>query len=133
MAKTRKTAKKALATKSAARKSGRDTALEVVIHRVAYGKGKRALSRGTVSVTFGSVTIKADAPDRLAIAKNVRQGNTALSRVAAKIGAPGVAIEEKPGVPLFRADPENPKVLIRSLDGEVERGTMRAGKFVAAE
>ncbi|ELX11730.1 hypothetical protein Jab_1c03160 [Janthinobacterium sp. HH01] len=45
--------------------------------------------------------------------------------------APGVSLDLEPGTPVFRADPQDPNLLIRELDGRAERGYFRAGKFVA--
>jgi len=137
MATTRKTAKTAsMANKSAARKIGRNAATGMVIlkapHHAEKG-GKTVCPQGSYSVKFGAVTIKGDAPATVVISKNVRLGNTALTRAVTKIASPGVVLEEKADVPVFRAAPDNPKVLIRTLNGKVERGQIRSGKFVAAE
>lgn len=45
--------------------------------------------------------------------------------------APGVNLDLEPGTPVFRADPQDPNLLIRELDGRAVRGYFRAGKFVA--
>ena len=45
--------------------------------------------------------------------------------------APGVNLDLEPGTPVFRADPQDPNLLIRELDGRVVRGYFEAGKFVA--
>jgi len=37
---------------------------------------------------------------------------------------------KRPGVPYFRADPDDPTVMIRDLDGVEERGQLVQGEFV---
>lgn len=53
----------------------------------------------------------------------------ALARALPKLTKPGVRIKIRKGVPYFHADFENPKLLIRQLDGKITRGKIVDGKF----
>jgi hypothetical protein len=60
---------------------------------------------------------------------NVRAGQAALRRAAAGIAEPGVHLPLRKGVPQYRADPEDPRRLIRRTDGVEERGVFVDGTF----
>ncbi len=80
---------------------------------------------------FGSVEIAGKAPDPLVIEINVESGRRALARAKGAFTNPGIRLYKRKGVPQFRADESEPHVLIRELDGRVERGTIVNGSFVA--
>lgn len=90
-------------------------------------------SRRRRTVTFGSMRLREAAPPPEEIARNVASGNSALSRAASAFARPGVKLPRGKHVPLYRADPENPRILIRELDGRSERVTFVDGEFKLTE
>lgn len=90
-------------------------------------------TRKTVTVKFGSVTVKADAPSEEEVARNIAKGEEAFARGLRRLIKPGVKIRSKKGVPLFQADPENPERLIRVLDGRREKGYFVGRDFHVVE
>jgi hypothetical protein len=85
------------------------------------------------TVKFGAVRIKAEEADPVRVARNVRASVEAFDRAIGAMAKPGVKIAFEKGVPRYKADPDDPTLIVRTLNGKVERGHMRAGKFVAAE
>lgn len=83
-------------------------------------------------VKFGSVTLSASEPDEELVRRNIEQGQAAFARMARKLVRPGVSLKTRKNVPLFRADDDDPRWIIRSLNGKVERGKFEKGVFVAA-
>jgi hypothetical protein len=93
-----------------------------------------AHSRAARTVRFGSVTVSNNEPDASVIAANVKAGRDALQRARTVLMQPGVRIDRRPGVPRFSVDAKNPSVLIRDLDGRIERGRIeKDGTFLAVE
>ena len=90
-------------------------------------------SRKRRTVTFGWVKLRDAAPPPEEIARNIASGNSALSRAANAFARPGVKLPRAKNVPLYRADAENPRILIRELDGRSERVTLVDGEFKLAE
>ncbi len=82
---------------------------------------------------FGTVTVVGNKPDPDTIARNIGAGHDALSRAVDAFLVPGVQLKIRKGVPLFRVDAENPQVLIRELDGLLDRGSIVDGKFIPAK
>jgi hypothetical protein len=98
-------------------------------HRQGRKKSKAAPEQGW-EVKFGAVTVKGGQPDMMVVSRNVKLGNTAFNRAAAAIASPGVTMTKRAGVPVYRAASDDPKILIRTLNGKVERGRIVGGKFV---
>lgn len=86
-----------------------------------------------IASRFGRVTLytraPADGDKRNVTAVTPAAGR--LERLRASSYVRGVALDTPPGVPMFRADPDNPQLVLRVLDGKEERGTVRDGRFVA--
>jgi hypothetical protein len=91
--------------------------------KITLTKGKRT------SIRFGAVTISAKKLDAKDVKTNVMAGQAALERVAKKLSRPGVTLRVKKDVPLFFADENQPDILVRRLNGRVERGTFKNGQF----
>jgi hypothetical protein len=87
----------------------------------------------TYKVRFGSVTIRGGAPAAAVVRRNVALGQSALKRGFVAFAKPGVKLPRSKGVPKYRADPNDPTILIRELNGRDERGTLADGKFKIAE
>ncbi len=81
---------------------------------------------------FGAVTVVSNRPDADTVDRNITAGRDALNRAVEALVKPGVDLKLRKGVPQFRADTENPKMLIRDLDGAIEKGRIIDGKFVPA-
>lgn len=92
---------------------------------------KRSPKRATV--TFGSVTVKGSKLPVEEMQRNVASGQAALKRAAKAFVKAGVTLRRGRNVPLYRADPTEPRVLIRELNGRSERGTFVGGEFKLAE
>lgn len=91
-----------------------------------------ALSDGDAPkiVRFGSVEVSNNAPGRHVIEANIKAGADALRRAKDVFTTPGVQLIARAGVPRFRVDPAEPRVIIRELDGRTERGRIVHGSFV---
>jgi hypothetical protein len=97
---------------------------DMLIRNVEHGVVIRA-----PNVRFGSVTVKGPVPDAETVKRNVASGQSALKRALAALSKPGIKLPRNKGVPLYRADPEDPTILIRELNGREERGTLADGEF----
>lgn len=80
-------------------------------------------------LSFGSVTIKLSNNRKPSVRKNIEAGQRALARAKKAFAQVGINIEAGQGVPLFHADPNNPDILVRTLNGRSHRGTFENGKF----
>lgn len=96
--------------------------------RPSGGKGKRV-----TTFRFGSVAAKSSAPHPDVKSANIAAGQQALMRAKGAFTKRGVSLRHRKDVPVFFADPNEPSVLIRRLDGKEERGRIVAGAFVPAE
>jgi|GEM_PF-2543774 len=86
----------------------------------------------SAKVTVGSVTVSVSQPTQEMIKRNLAASEVALSRAMKEIIKPGIKLNPAKGVPLYQADPDNPNLIIRKLDGKLEKGRFVAGKFKAA-
>lgn len=82
-----------------------------------------------IVVTFGSVTVETTVPSPAEVRRNIRSGQRALQRALPCLLKPGVSLNTPPGVPIFYADREDPEVIIREMDGILERGRIVNGAF----
>jgi len=89
---------------------------------------RKARSRKT---RFGSVTVTAPAPSKAMVQHNVKVSTQALERVTGRLAKAGVRLPIKKNVPLHSLDSDNPDVMIRKLNGKVERGNLVDGVFKA--
>ena len=81
---------------------------------------------------FGNVTVTAPAPTEEQIARGVREGTRALEGlVRAFEKLPGIDLPRQKDVPLFWADDDNPDIIIRELNGKIDRGRLVNGKYKA--
>ena len=85
------------------------------------------------TVTFGSVTVTGPAPSEEVVRENIAASRRALERALDAFKKPGIRLPRRRYVPLYRADPNEPNILIRELNGREERGTMLDGQFVIAD
>jgi hypothetical protein len=85
------------------------------------------------TVTFGSVTVTGPAPSEEVVRENIAAGRRALERALEAFKKPGIRLPRRRNVPLYRADPNEPNILIRELNGREERGTMSEGQFIIAK
>ena len=81
---------------------------------------------------FGSVTVTAPAPSKAMVQLNVQASTQALERVTGRLAKAGVRLYAKKDVPLYSLDSDNPDVVIRKLNGNVELGSFVDGVFKAA-
>lgn len=82
-----------------------------------------------VKTTLGNVTVSAQKPSAALVKDNVKRSSQALQRVAERIIRAGVTLPQRKGVPRYSVDEDNPKIVIRKLDGQVTRGQLVNGKF----
>ena len=83
----------------------------------------------TVTTKLGNVTVSAQKPSAALVKDNVKRSSQALERAAARIVRGGIAIPPRKNVPLYSVDEDNPKIVIRKLNGQVSRGQLVDGKF----
>jgi hypothetical protein len=84
-------------------------------------------------ISFGDVVITARRPSEDEIQRNAALSSAALARALPRLLRPGVRIYPKKDVPLYSADPEHPSVIIRKLNGKVQRGVVENGQFKATD
>lgn len=82
-----------------------------------------------VEVRIGSVTVRGPRPDPAEVTRNVAKAQEALRRLVEHGLDPGVDIPRMPGVPLYWADDGDSDLLVRELDGVIEKGHMVGGRF----
>ena len=92
---------------------------------VKYAAGPRKRKR----IRFGDISVPAADLTDEQIAKSIADSTGALRRAASRIVKPGVRIRPRKGVPLYHLDDDDPDVIIRTLDGVVERGIFAEGQF----
>ena len=83
----------------------------------------------TQKLRFGSVTIEGGAPSSATVKHNISLGQSALERGFKALVKPGVKLSRGKGIPIYRADPNDPRILIRELNGRDERGALVDGEF----
>lgn len=86
----------------------------------------------TCKTRFGNVTVTAPPPSKAMVQHNVKASTEALERVTKRLAKAGVRLYTKKDVPLYSLDSDNPDVMIRKLNGKVERGSFIDGEFNAA-
>ena len=89
---------------------------------------KRTVKGGFVKVSIGDVTVVVNKPSKEQVRRNVQTGVRGLERLAATTKK-GIALRPRKGVPFYAADPDQPGVYIRKLDGKIERGVLKDGAF----
>lgn len=89
----------------------------------------RAVEQVVGQVRFGRVVVETAKPSAAQAKINIDAGRSALVRAKTVLTRPGVQVRVDPKVPLYRADPATPGVLVRTLNGQVTRGRMVAGRF----
>lgn len=86
-------------------------------------------TKGKVTVFhFGSARLKTSVA-HVDWARNIGLGQLAMKRITVQLVKPGVKLRGSRSKPLFRADPADPRQLIRVLDGKEERGVFVNGVF----
>lgn len=85
----------------------------------------------TRKTRFGSVTVTAPAPTKAMVQHNVKVSTHALERVTVRLAKAGVRLHARKDVPLYSLDSDDPDVMIRKLNGKVERGNFVDGVFNA--
>ncbi|MCP3736261.1 hypothetical protein M9979_15440 [Sphingomonas sp. RP10(2022)] len=85
----------------------------------------------TCKTRFGDVIVTAPPPSKAMVQHNVKVSTQALERVTKRLAKAGVRLYAKKDVPLYSLDSDNPDVMIRKLNGKVERGSFINGEFNA--
>jgi len=84
---------------------------------------------GTVSVTFGSVTVEVTPPTEAVKTANIKEGQAALMRARHALLKPGVKLPREKGVPLYFGCEDRPGLMIQELDGRRTVGKFVDGQF----
>ena len=95
------------------------------------GKTSKRKHERARMLRFGSVAMRVNADDLVERIQNVRRGQASLEKMTCKLLEPGVKIRARKDVPLFFADPADPRRIVRELNGEREIGSFENGKFKA--
>jgi hypothetical protein len=82
-----------------------------------------------ITVTCGSVTIRTERPTPEAIKKNIVEGQKAFARAIEAFKTKGVKLNVSKGTALYQANPNNPALLIRNIDGKIDQGVFENGQF----
>lgn len=104
--------------------TSRDVAMTIDVDA---GSGPRKIVR------FGSATYKGPRPSKDVLQRNIEAGQAALARGLKALVKPGVKLKLKKGVPRYSADPTSPGVLIRNVDGQIDRVMLEDGVFRVVE
>jgi len=83
-----------------------------------------------VSVSFGSVTVKAAKPPERVLRANIKAGQDALRRGKSALLKPGVKLPRKKGIPLYFGCEDRPGWMVRELDGKRTVGRFVSGRFM---
>jgi hypothetical protein len=92
-------------------------------------KPQGGISNGQ-TVRFGGVTVVAPRPEEKAVKKQIAEGRRAATQLKKVLLTPGVKIQRTAATPVFRADPRDATLVIRSQDGKTARGRFVDGQFV---
>lgn len=84
---------------------------------------------GTVSITFGSVTVEVTPPPEAVKKTNIKKGQAALKRARHALLKPGVKLPREKGVPLYFGCEDKPGLMIQELDGKRTVGKFVDGRF----
>ena len=82
---------------------------------------------------FGSVTVTAPPPSKAMLQHSVKLSTQAFERVTERLARGGVRLPAKKDVPFYSLDSDDPDVMIRKLNGKIERGSFVDGVFKAAD
>ena len=80
--------------------------------------------------TFGGAQLSSARDPRDSM-ETFEQSRKAMQELIRRIQRPGIRLPDRKGVPKFYADENNPRVIVRELDGKRERGTFENGQFKA--
>ena len=86
---------------------------------------------GSTQVQFGGVTVVVPKPAKQVVKKQIAAGRKAATNLTKAVVKPGIKLKMTAGTPVFRADPRDPSLVVRTLNGETTRGRFVQGKFVA--
>jgi len=125
---TKKVGNAALARKAFRKSLGRKQGTEITIDFKDIDREKQSGR----NIKFGVVTVYHSVIDAETLAFNIASGREALGRAKDAFTKPGIALKHLTTVPKFRVDARDPKVIIRELDGHVDRGRIVNGAFVPA-
>lgn len=87
---------------------------------------KPAAASGPIDISSGGIVIRSKRPTASQLVRARGEGKRTAIVLPTLIGA--IAVE--PGTPVFSLDPQDPKLVIRELDGKAARGYFKAGKFI---
>lgn len=104
------------------------TRSRTIIRESADKTTRRKLRR----VKFGDVVVYGEEPDPESVRQSVEQSTEALRALLHAITTPGIKLQEKKDVPLFHATAE-PGVIVRKLNGRIEKGRIVNGEFKPLE
>jgi len=89
----------------------------------------KGLKKEFITVTFGSVTIRTEQPSPEVSRKNIIDGQRAFARAIEAFKTKGVKLNVSKGTALYQANPNNPALLIRNIDGKIDQGVFENGQF----
>jgi hypothetical protein len=89
--------------------------------------------RRLVKVAFGTAIVKGARPSRVTVEENIKLSNSAMEQVVKWAFKPGVRTRRGKGVPYYSASSDEDGVIIRRIDGKIERGRFVNGTFRAFE
>jgi len=119
---TKSATKSAIKSTSKAAKKPASNALSKAAARGSIEGAVYSPATGTSSGQSGSVG------DAL-ISEGVRRSRESMKLLAARLARPGIELKVAATVPLYRADPKDPSVLIRRLGKAETRGKLVNGAF----
>lgn len=68
-------------------------------------------------------------PTAEVINQNIRSDQLAFARAKNAFITKGVKLDVPKGTPLHHAHPNNPKILLRNIDGKIDQGIFEYGQF----
>lgn len=98
---------------------------------VSQGKASAKKTSGSLSATFGSVTVVVRAPSATEIKRNIKAGQTALARAKPALAKKGVTLASPKKAPIYYVDESAAGLIVRDIDGQVTKGRVVNGVFKA--
>lgn len=111
------------------------TVAKKIVAKKPAGRGQTAVPAtmgGWTAVRLGNVTVGVRTPTPVEFKRRMQESKAVVLNLRSAVGKTGVRIAMKASTPLYEADPDDPNLVIRKLNGKATRGHFKDGVFVKA-